>query len=65
MICVKVFKILVSVLELVTKSHVPVNNSSAAPRHGTWDLETTSKTLSRILNITSQPIQRLANLKAI
>ena len=49
MISVKLFQIVVSVLDLVPKSHVPLMR--LAIFNGTWDLETTSKTLSRISEI--------------
>ena len=50
MICVKLFQILVSVLDLVPKSHVPltIDRLRLAIVNGTWDLETTPKPLTRI-----------------
>ena len=53
MISVKLFQIVVSVLDLVPKSHVPLTIARLRLTifNGTWDLETTSKTLSRISEI--------------
>ena len=57
MICVKLFQILVSVLDLVPKSHDPLTIArlSLAIVYSRWDLETTSKSLTWIWNIKTRP----------